>query len=135
MRVLVVEDDAIIAMAAETTLNEAGHQVIGPFSNAASALAAAGGAHADVALVDINLAGGEEGLEVARALLRDHGLRSIFATGQPSIARAHRDLAIGVLEKPYTDLALRDAMPVLAAILDGGAPPPPSIPSGLELFN
>lgn len=135
MRILIVEDDAIIALAAEMTLTDAGHQVIGPFANGARALAAAGAAHADVALVDINLAGGEEGLEVARALLRDHSLRSIFATGQPAIARSNQEIAMGVLQKPYTDAALRAAIPVIAAILEGGSPPPQALPAGMELFR
>jgi len=68
MRVLVVEDDPIIAMTAEHTLQAAGHLVIGPFSSVASAMAGAESAHADIGVIDINLAGHNEGLELARQL-------------------------------------------------------------------
>lgn len=134
MRILVVEDDAIIAMSAETTLTDAGHEVIGPCATLNAALAAAAQHAPDLALVDINLAGGEEGVAIARALLRVHGLRSLFATGQPNIARANKDIAMGVLQKPYSEAGLRDAIPVIAAVFEGGSPPPPSIPHGMELF-
>lgn len=135
MRILLIEDDAIIAMAAEAALTEAGHVVLGPYSTLPAALAAGRLGAPDIALVDINLAGGQEGVAIARALMDQLGVRSLFATGQPNIARENKDAAIGVLEKPYTDGALREAMPVALAVLGGGAPPPPNIPHGLQLFG
>lgn len=134
MRILLVEDDPIIALSAEQTLTSAGHDVIGPFHNAEGALAGACGARADMAIVDINLSGHNEGLDVARQLRKRHGVRSVFATGQADVARANRDAALGVLTKPYSDAALRDLIEVVATVFRGGSPPPPSIPVGLELF-
>lgn len=138
MRVLVVEDDPIIAMSAQHTLQHAGHLVLGPFSSVASAMAGARASFedrasfADVAVIDINLAGHDEGLDLARRLRAEFALRCIFASGQTETARANRDAAMGLLQKPYSDCALSDAMPVLAALLAGSAPPP--LPPGLELW-
>ncbi|MFZ2029970.1 MAG: response regulator [Vitreimonas sp.] len=134
MRILFVEDDPIIALSADQTLTCAGHDVIGPFHNAEDALAGASGARADMAVVDINLSGHNEGLDVARQLRKRHGLRSVFATGQADVARDNQDAALGVLQKPYSDTALRELIAVVAIILKGG-PRPTSIPAGLELFS
>src|SRR5580692_4002969 len=106
MRILFVEDDPLIAMTAEQTLREAGHEVIGPFATARSALAAAENVHADVAIVDINLEGSDDGPAVARALRDAHGMPSVFATSQPNAAWQNRDAALGVLQKPYSDEGL-----------------------------
>lgn len=135
MRILLIEDDAIIAMAAETTLSDAGHEVFGPFTTLSASLAAAQTCSPDLAIVDINLAGGEEGVAIARALFSEYGVRSMFATGQPNIARANKNLALGVLEKPYSEATLRDAIPVVAAMLKGGSPLPLGVPVGMELFS
>jgi two-component system, response regulator PdtaR len=134
MRILIVEDDPIIALAAEFTLTEAGHEVFGPFVSEQSALAAAADLKPDVALVDIDLAGQPEGPGIARSLRDQYGVRSLFASGQPRTARANKDAAMGLLHKPYSDADLADAIPVLQTLLDGGSPPPPKIPRGLELF-
>jgi two-component system, response regulator PdtaR len=134
MRILLIEDDAIIALAAEAALRAAGHDVIGPICDSDQAVALAVQQRPHLALVDINLAGGEEGVAIARRL-NALGVRSVFARGQPDIARAHKDAAMGVLEKPYSDLALQNTIPVLESVLQGGTPPPPALPTGLELFG
>ena len=134
MRVLIVEDDPIIGMAAERALLSAGHEVIGPFLRVADALAGAETARADMALVDINLFGKDEGPDLARMLTARFGLPCLFASGQPETARANKDAAVGLLHKPYSDQELQAAMPVLQEKLAGGHPPPPALPRGLEMF-
>ena len=114
---------------------QATHEVIGPFRTHDDALSAARIEKPDIAIVDINLAGKSEGIAIARELLKRFGIRSIFATGQPAIAREHRSCALGVLQKPYSPKDLTGAMPVLERIVEGGTPPPPQIPGGLELFR
>ena len=89
----------------------------------------------DIAMVDINLAGHNEGLGIARDLRDCYGVRSFFATGQASVARDNRDLAMGVLHKPYSDYDLTHAFPVIEAVMGGASPPPPKVPSGFELFR
>lgn len=135
MRILLVEDEPIIALDAEMSLISAGHEVVGPCRTSEAALEAAQREKPDIAMVDINLCGGNEGVSIVRALRERLGIRSVFATGQPNIAREHRDTALGVLQKPYSPRDLVDTFPVLEALMRGDAPPPPEIPAGLELFR
>ena len=57
IRVMVVEDELLIAMLIEDTLTDAGYEVVGPFSNLTDALRAARETVMDVALLDVNLRG------------------------------------------------------------------------------
>jgi CheY-like chemotaxis protein len=134
MRILVVEDDAIIALSAAAVLEEAGHDVIGPALGVEHALALAREHGPDLALVDINLAGGDEGIDLARQLQRELGVRSLFVSGQIATARSNRDAALGLLKKPYDPAALAGALPAAEAVLQGRTPPPPPVPRALELF-
>jgi len=66
-RVLVVEDELMIAMLVETALQDAHCTVVGPYGDLAGALAAAHSETVDIAVLDINLAG-EMVFPVAEAL-------------------------------------------------------------------
>ena len=134
MRVLVVEDDAIVALSAAGVLEEAGHEVLGPALGVEEALAIAREGRPDLALVDINLAGGVEGVELARVLQRELGVRSLFVSGQTAAARSNRDAALGLLKKPYDPASLAGAVPAAEALMQGRTPPPPPVPRALELF-
>jgi DNA-binding response OmpR family regulator len=78
-RILVVEDEMMIAMMLEDMLTEMGHAVVGVAPNLKTALALAAAEQCDLAILDINLAG-ERSFPVAR-LLRERGLPFLFATG------------------------------------------------------
>ena len=135
MRILLIEDEALIALDAEACLISAGHEVLGPYKTHDAALAAARRDRPDIAMVDINLAGANEGIAIVRDLWDLTGVRSIFATGQPDIARDNRAFALGVLAKPYSPPDLINTFPVLQSLIDGGSPPPPAVPAGFEIFR
>jgi DNA-binding response OmpR family regulator len=81
-RVLIVEDDAMIAWDMSLSLEAAGFQVCGIVSNGAAALEQANHAGPDVVLMDVNLKEGMDGIETARALrARQAGTPIIFVTG------------------------------------------------------
>ena len=71
MRILIVEDEALIAMALADGLEDAGHEVVGPAATIAEALALCDEAPPppELAVLDINLRDGSSGVDVARALL------------------------------------------------------------------
>ena len=67
MRVLIVEDEALVAMAIESMLVMAGHDAVGQADDLETALAAVDADMPDLALVDMQLARGCNGLDVAVA--------------------------------------------------------------------
>jgi two-component system, response regulator PdtaR len=109
-----------------------GHRTLGPASCRAEAvgLLAEGAPH--LAFVDIELRGGESGIELAAELQR-RGVPCIFATGQPGRAREHRALALGLVPKPYNPLTILDVVRYFEALSAGQRPA--HVPRGLELFG
>jgi two-component system, response regulator PdtaR len=103
-RVLVIEDDLLIASQIESALTEAGFEIVGVVTSGEEALEVAGTRPLDLAVVDIRLAGDRDGVDTALELFRAHGIRCIFASAH-SDSEAHRraDPAapLGWLEKPY----------------------------------
>jgi DNA-binding NarL/FixJ family response regulator len=78
MRVLIVEDDAIIAMHLAMLVVEFGHEVCATAMSAAGAIALATAHSPDVVLMDIRLAQGSSGVDAAREIHARQGLRCIF---------------------------------------------------------
>jgi DNA-binding response OmpR family regulator len=132
MRILVVEDEALIAMMLCDALEDGGHEVMGPASTEAEALAWCAAMRPDVALVDIHLRDGSDGVALARSLCAEWGLAVIFASAQSVDAGQARDVALGCISKPYEPETVLRSLEVARAIMDGGKPR--CIPPGFELF-
>ncbi|HYG88731.1 MAG TPA: response regulator [Azospirillum sp.] len=133
MKVLIVEDDPLVGPAMKAVLSRAGHAVTGPVRDLAKAMRAAETDHPDLALVDYVLAGGHDGLCVVRRLKAEHGVRSLLVTGFDHRAEDVRDLALGILHKPFAPTALIDAVEAAGALLTGGVPS--FTPMALTLFR
>ncbi len=133
MKLLVVEDDPLIGPAIKAVLENAGYTVVGPLRDAGKAARLGARERPDLALVDVYLAGGENGLTLARKLWEDHGVPSLLITGFDHRAAEARDFAIGLLRKPVMPAALIDAVGVVGEILGGLRPS--SVPPALELFG
>jgi two-component system, response regulator PdtaR len=134
VRVLIVEDDPLVAATAAVALEDAGHEVVGPAYDADEAWRLVRDSPPDLALVDINLSGREEGLALAQRFKEELGLPSMFVTGEVVAARRRRSAALGVLVKPYDPDLLAEAVEVAKVILEGGRPPARRLPAALELF-
>jgi CheY-like chemotaxis protein len=78
MHVLIVEDEAIVAMHLAMLVVELGHEVCATVASAADAVARAVALRPDVVLMDIRLAGGSSGVDAARELHTRQALRCIF---------------------------------------------------------
>lgn len=108
-RILVVEDEALVAMLLETMLEDMGFQPIGPVGDIDTAMEVlADDAMLDGALLDVNVAG-REVFPVA-ALLKAKGVPFVFSTGYgegglPEDWRGHP-----TIQKPFTEDAVRDAL-------------------------
>lgn len=135
MPILIVEDNALIAMTLEATLTGAGYTVSGPAATRKRALAIAAATPPSIALLNIHLRDGSSGIDLARTLKASWGTAVIFLTGDTIDAQEHHDVAVAMLSKPCTDSALLYAVD-LAARLKSGAPPAETMntPKGLTLF-
>ena len=116
-RVLVVEDEMMIAMLVEDMLGELGCTVVGPAHAVATALDLASGTpDIDAALLDINL-GGQPVFAIADAL-RARGVPMIFSTGYGESGVREVDRGAPVLQKPFRASDLEAALN--AALKIGG---------------
>jgi CheY-like chemotaxis protein len=97
-RVLVLEDEVLLAIEAAETLEDLGAVVVGPVHRIDDALGLVAGEALDAALLDVNI-GGRSSREVAERL-RARGVPIVFATGYG--ARADVLPGCPVLDKPYS---------------------------------
>ena len=80
-RILVVEDESLVALDLSQALEEFGLEVVGTAESADDALAIAEDAQPDLALMDINIKGTINGIQTARILLHDpFGVPAVFLT-------------------------------------------------------
>ncbi len=129
-RLLIVEDEPLIAFDNERFLSDEGYVVVGTFDCVADAVALiASGASIDLVLSDISLADGS-GLDVARAA-RQASINVLFVTGDCPPEGA--TLAHGWLAKPYDQRRLAQAITIVDQLLQGEAPK--RLPDGLTLFE
>ena len=109
--ILLVEDEAIIAMDIEMTLQDNGYTVIGPFKSEAQALGALADRVPAVAVLDINLGTTETSFGIARRMV-ELGTPIVFLTGYTTATvNIPDDIAdAGRLLKPISDLDLLTAV-------------------------
>lgn len=108
-RILVVEDELMIAMLVEDMLADLGCVVVGPAHTLAAALELAqGDTRIDAALLDVNL-GGQPAFPIADAL-RARGVATIFCTGYGQTGLRDVDRGAPVLQKPFRTIDLSDAL-------------------------
>ena len=104
-RILIVEDDFLVATEMEVALSDAGFAIAGVAASGENAIALATRQDPDLAVVDIRLAGDGDGVDTALELSRVHGVHCIFATAHSdpdTRARAQAAASLGWLQKPYT---------------------------------
>jgi DNA-binding response OmpR family regulator len=107
-RVLIVEDEILIALMLQDMLEEVGFAVEAIAHSVESGLELAGKADVQLAILDINL-NGEEAYPIAD-LLRGKGVPFIFSTGYGA-GKLHSDYAaVPQLVKPYQQDSLRAAI-------------------------
>jgi CheY-like chemotaxis protein len=136
MRVLVVEDQALTALAVSLELERAGYQTCGPAYTASEALALARTYRPNIALVDISLEEPFAGIELADRLHSELGTDVIFITSQVELARAHSDSAFGVIAKPFALGDVPDSVAALEGLRHHGPDDTEvKIPHGFELFE
>jgi DNA-binding response OmpR family regulator len=128
-RILIVEDEPLVAFDNEHLLREKGFEVVATVDTVADALRELAEQDIDLVLADVKLSDGN-GVDVAHAAQRK-GVPVLFVTGLcPVEAQA---VALGCLAKPYNPRELIDALDAIDATLDGR--PPKRMPRGLSLYG
>lgn len=114
-RILVVEDDALVARDVEQSLEGMGYAVVGVAGDAEEALALAGAATPDLVLMDIRLPGSMDGIEAGERMVRDFELPVVFLTAHSdnaTLQRAKEAGSFGYLIKPFESTGLKAAIEI-----------------------
>lgn len=114
-KILIVEDELIIASEIRRTLQRLGYEVIDVVSNGESALAVARDAKPDLILMDVNIDGPIDGIETARRVREQFQTPVVFLTALsdgPTIERAKQVEPYGFIVKPFDDHDLRTTVEI-----------------------
>ncbi|WP_432770615.1 MAG: response regulator [Sphingopyxis sp.] len=113
-RLLVIEDDPLIAFDNERTLKQSGYDIVATVDSGEAAVPIIADEQIDALVLDLGLAGDMTGREVAR-LARDRGIAVLLVTGQcPQDAG---DIALACLAKPHSSAALVGALRAIETMI------------------
>jgi DNA-binding response OmpR family regulator len=132
-RILIIEDEALVAMELRYVLEDLGHEVVGMAADARTARNLARETEVDLALVDIHLSDGPTGVELGRELGQTLGVSVLFMTANPGMVRNGVAGTIGVLSKPTDERAVQTAVDY--ALRRRTGQPVEYAPPGLQLFG
>jgi two-component SAPR family response regulator len=127
-RILIVEDEPLIAFDNENILGDAGYEIVATVDDLDEALDALEREEIHLILSDVRLKKQQTGIQLARAA-KEKGVPTLFATGHSYPGAS--EIAIGCLSKPYTERQLCKAIECVDRYLQGERV---KSPKGLELF-
>jgi two-component system, response regulator PdtaR len=133
MRILIVEDEPLIALNTQADLEAAGHSVVGIAITSREAVELAGSARPDLVLMDVRLAEGD-GVEAASAIYIHLGIVSLFATSYVEKPVLAANAALGCLQKPYDQKSLVRSIQIVEQVMNGLEPTLP-LPRNLKLYE
>jgi len=118
LKVMIVEDEMLLAMELQWEIEAAGHTVVGQAASGAQALELLETSPPEFAFVDIQLQDGPRGIDFGRALA-ERSIPYVFVSG--NIKKLPPDFAgaIGAIEKPYTMNGISNALEYLSAVIAG----------------
>tara|TARA_R110002167_G_scaffold63058_4_gene177878 strand:- start:8 stop:415 length:408 start_codon:yes stop_codon:yes gene_type:complete len=132
-RILIIEDEALVAMELRFVLEDLGHEVVGTAADSDAARGLAQSTDIDLALVDIHLSDGPTGMTLGRELAQSMGITVLFVTANPGMVREGVAGAIGVLSKPVDERAVQSS--VAYALSRRAGRPAEVTPPDLQLFG
>jgi CheY-like chemotaxis protein len=113
LRVMLVEDEVIVAWDIAETVKRLGYLIVGTADNADQAIQLAETVAPDLILMDIRLNGALDGIEAARIIRERTGLGVIYLTAHADLATMERAAAtepLGYVFKPFSQDGLRSAL-------------------------
>jgi len=114
LKVLIVEDELMIADFLEEALVDAGYEVCGIASTMVTAIELGERHNPDLGVIDLRLSGGESGTEIAAALRRRGGFGVLYATGNPHHVLLEQAEGEGCISKPYLGSNVVSALRVVS---------------------
>lgn len=129
-RILIVEDEILVASELEGILEDLGHEPIGIVPDLQTAEDYFD-EHIDLALVDLNLRDGLTGPEIG-ARLGEKGVTVLFVTANPLLVGEGVAGVIGVITKPTDEATVRTAVDYALGVREGR---PVAPPAALKLFG
>lgn len=132
MRVLIVEDEVLVAAEIEFLVEEAGMETLGVAISGEEALKSVESLRPDLVLLDVHLSDGPTGVEIARKAAAMHGVAVLFMTANRRRLPDDFAGAVGSVAKPYTEWGMRAALRFVAESLVAGEATRPA-PSSLEV--
>jgi len=131
-RILIIEDEALVAMELRFVLEDLGYSVVGSAADAQTAREFVKGTNVDLALVDIHLSDGPTGVELGRGLANESGVTVLYVTANPGMLRDGIPGTLGVLSKPTDERVVQNAVDYALRRRQGQ--PVDYAPPGLQLF-
>lgn len=113
VRILLVEDDDIVARVADWRLQKIGYEVCGRATNSTDAVRMAEELHPDLVLMDIKISGTTDGVSTAKLLKKTVDVPIIYLTSHTddeTITRAAETEPAGFIAKPFDDKDLKIAI-------------------------
>lgn len=123
LRVLIIEDEVLVAMELAALVEDLGHVVVGHALDSTEAMQLIDFAEADLALVDIHLQDGPTGVTVARRLVERCGAMVLFMTANQKRVPDDFAGAVGLLAKPYSLNGVQEALNYLRDCAAGDCAP------------
>lgn len=120
-RVLVVEDEALLAWVLRDVLEHHGYEVVGVASTQDAAVELTHREHPEVAVVDVRLKQGD-GIATAKEMVRE-GVGVLFLTAHGAGLVAESGLPSGVVEKPFRPESLVRAVQAVSHMAETGEVP------------
>lgn len=127
-RVLICEDEPLIALDLEQMVYDVGHEPVGPVRTFSDALELAESARPAVAIIDLNLADGTTGANLAR-LLHERGIRIVVLSGMTDVNPALAGIPHVFIPKPINPDAVTAVLEIEGRFLPAGPGTPVAIPS------
>ena len=114
-KILIVEDEKVVAMSLESSLNSMGYDVCGTVDRGERAIAVASDNRPDLVIMDIKIKGEMDGIDTARQLRKKFHLPCIFLTAfsdQAILDRAKEVEPLGFIIKPFNGRELKSTMEI-----------------------
>jgi DNA-binding response OmpR family regulator len=132
-KVLIVEDELMIADLIEDVLTDEGYDVCGIARSVDDAVALGRTHHPDLAIIDVRLAGRRSGTEIPGEWFDLARIGILYATANPEEVMLSAVIGDACLTKPYMIADLVLSLKIVAALIAGSTPAVP-LPRGLQLL-